>query len=244
MYDEASRIGATLRTIAASELAGAGLEVVLVDDGSQDGTPEVAAAAAADAGLRAHVIELPANRGKGAAVRAGILSARAPVRVFVDADLSVEVEDVVRCFRTLEEGTAHVVYGTRAHRESALTRSQPVHRVAAGRTYNLLLRSLGLTAERDTQCGLKGFSAAAAADVFEPLRTAGFGFDIEVLARAARGGWRVEPLPVRWSHVAASRVRPLRDGWSMGWSALRIAGRLARETHPVVDGARTARTAQ
>jgi dolichyl-phosphate beta-glucosyltransferase len=154
------------------------------------------------------------------------------------------VADVVRCFTALEDGSAQVAYGTRAHAQSSFTRSQPVHRIAAGRTYNLVLRGLGLTGERDTQCGLKGFTALAADEIFEPLQTPGFGFDIEVLARAARGGWRIQPLSVRWSHVGASRVRPVRDGWNMGWSAVRVAARLAREGRATVDGARATRTAQ
>jgi SAM-dependent methyltransferase len=125
-----------------------------------------------------------------------------------------------------------VAYGTRAHPDSRLPRTQPSHRVASGRAYNLLLRGLGLTRERDTQCGMKGFTAAAAETVFGPLATPGFGFDVEALARSQRGGWRLAPVPVTWSHVDDSRVRPVRDGLSMGASAVAMRWRLGREPQP------------
>jgi SAM-dependent methyltransferase len=229
MRDEVARIERSLATLAASSLAADGLELVLVDDGSIDATAEVARGAAARLGLSARVLSLPAGAGKGAAVRAGMLATDAPVRVFVDADLRVDTKDLVRCFEALESGAADVAYGTRAHPDSRLPRSQPTHRVASGRTYNLLLRALGLTEERDTQCGMKGFTGPAAEAIFGPLQTPGFGFDVEVLARAERGGWRTEPLPVTWSHVDGSRVRALRDGVAMGASALAVHRRLGRE---------------
>jgi SAM-dependent methyltransferase len=237
MRDEVARIERSLATLATSSLGSSDLEVVLVDDGSVDGTADVARNAAARLGLRAQVVSLPGGRGKGAAVRAGMLATGAPVRVFVDADLCVDTKDLVRCFEALESGAADVAYGTRAHPDSTLPRSQPPHRVASGRAYNLLLRTLGLTDERDTQCGMKGFTAAAAESIFQPLETRGFGFDVEVLARAARGGWRMEPLPVTWSHVDGSRVRALKDGLAMGRSALAVRRHLARERHPSSGGA-------
>jgi SAM-dependent methyltransferase len=222
MFDEERRIAGSLERIAASTVNDAALEVVLVDDGSSDRSAEVAAAAADRLRLRVRVLRLPSNQGKGRAVRAGMLATDAPVRVFVDADLSVDVKDIERCFVQLELGAADVVYGTRAHPESRLPRSQPPHRVLGGRAYNLLLRSLDLTTERDTQCGLKGCRAGAVQAVFEPMVTDGFAFDVEVLARARRAGLRVLPVPVTWSHVSESRVRPVRDGVRMGRAAFAI----------------------
>jgi dolichyl-phosphate beta-glucosyltransferase len=228
MFNEVGRIERTLETLAGSPLVVGELELVLVDDGSTDGTVEVAGRAATRLGLGVRVLQLGTNQGKGAAVRAGMLAATARSRVFVDSDLSVEVEDLLRCFDLLEGGI-DVAYGTRAHRDSSISHTQPPHRVITGRTYNLLLRVLRLTSERDTQCGMKGFSADAAEGVFAPLRTIGFGFDVEALARAERGGWRVAPVPVTWSHVEASRVRAVRDGFNMGLSALRTRRQLSRE---------------
>ncbi len=238
MFDERMRIGETIRTLAASPIAGPDLEVVLVDDGSSDGTPDVAEGAIAESGLAgARVLRLPRNQGKGAAVRAGMLDAKGSARVFVDADLCVSAEDIDRCFAEIEAG-ADLVYGTRAHPGSELHRSQPAHRVISGRAFNLLLRTLDLTEERDTQCGLKGLSAAAADAVFGRLVTERFAFDVEVLARAGRSGLRVVPLPVRWSHVDASRVRPVRDGLNMFQAAVRIRRQLDREVEEAGEAAR------
>lgn len=230
MFDESSRIGATITALEGSGIVDSHLEIVLVDDGSTDGTPDVAEKALTEAGFEhARVVCLTANQGKGAAVRAGMLAATGRARVFVDADLCVGADDIVRCFEELEDGRADVVYGTRAHPGSELRENQPTHRVISGRTFNLLLRLLGLTDERDTQCGLKGFSGDAAEAIFGRLSTDRFAFDVEVLARASRSGLRVVPLPVQWSHVEASRVRPIRDGIDMAAAAVRIRRQLDRE---------------
>jgi SAM-dependent methyltransferase len=230
MFDEASRIEESLRTLHGSPLLDERLELLLVDDGSRDGTPEVVERAIEQLGLsRVRVIRQPENRGKGAAVREGVMAAVGQTRVFVDADLCVPTEDIERCFAVLEAGEADVVYGTRAHAHSRMDRSQPGHRVFTGRVFNLLLRLLGLTEELDTQCGLKGVTAGAAAVVVEPLVTERFAFDVEVLARASRAGLRLEGLPVTWSHVGASRVQPVKDGVEMATQAFRIRRALDRE---------------
>lgn len=230
MFDEATRIVGSLSALQGSGMLDERLEVVLVDDGSLDGTPDVVEKAIADLGItQARVIRRPTNRGKGAAVRAGMLAATGRSRVFVDADLCVGADDIERCFATLESGESEVVYGTRAHALSAMDQSQPGYRVVTGRVFNYLLRSLGLTEELDTQCGLKGLTDDAVPLVMEPLVTERFAFDVEMLARASRAGLRVEGLPVRWSHVEASRVRPVHDGVEMAVAAVRIRRRLDQE---------------
>ena len=229
MYNEAGRIRSTLTTLARSPLNRPELEIVLVDDGSHDRTVEVAEKVLADVGLyHASVLTLDGHRGKGAAVRHGMLQASGLTRVYVDADLSVTIDDIERCFTLVEQGTAEVVYATRAHAGSDLRHSQPAHRVLSGRAFNLLLRRLGLTAERDTQCGLKGFSASAANALFGALRTKGFAFDVELLARARHEGIRTSPMAVSWNHSEGSRVRPLRDGVDMARSAIAIRRAVGR----------------
>jgi dolichyl-phosphate beta-glucosyltransferase len=141
MFDEAARLGRTLDILEGSGLVDDRLELVLVDDGSADGTADLVEQRIAARGMvGARVVRLGRNRGKGAAVRAGVLAATGATRVFVDADLCVPVEDIRRCFTTLESGEADVVYGTRAHAHSAMAESQPGYRVVTGRAFNLLLR--------------------------------------------------------------------------------------------------------
>jgi glycosyltransferase involved in cell wall biosynthesis len=231
MFNEAERIGATLDTLVRSPLNRPELEIVLVDDGSTDGSAELAEKCIAEAGLyNATVLGFDHNRGKGAAVRHGMLRSRGTARVYVDADLSVTVDDIEQCFARIERGEADVVYATRAHSETDLRKQQPAHRVASGRAFNLLLRALGLTTERDTQCGLKGFSAAAAETLFGALRTERFAFDVEILARAQREKIATVPMPVTWNHTGGSRVR-LRDGFDVARAVIairRVVGPVAR----------------
>ncbi|MBC7372370.1 MAG: glycosyltransferase [Frankiales bacterium] len=231
MFQEAGRIERTVRTLASSELAEA--ELVFVDDGSTDGTVEVLRVALAETGLAgtAQVLQLPRNLGKGAAVRTGVLAAHGAVIAFVDADLSSPPEAVVEVCRAVEAG-AQVAVASRGHATSDLVVRQPGSREAAGKSFNRLLRRLGLTALPDTQCGLKAFDRASARLLFLPLRTRRFAFDVEVLARAERLGLTIEVLPTRWAHVEQSRVAPLRDGARMAFDALRIAWAGARPDLP------------
>ena len=209
MFREASRIEGTLEALAASPLNGENTEILLVDDGSDDGTPTIAETAAAGLGLSVTVIRRPVNEGKGAAVRAGVLAAEGRTVAFADADLLGGAADIEACFRRVEAGPDDVVVATRSHPDSTITVAAPRHRVAMGRTYNWFLRRLGLTDSLDTQCGLKGFTADAARLLFTPLRTTGFAFDVEILARARQAGLSIGEMPIAWGHVDGSRVGAL-----------------------------------
>lgn len=206
MYREASRIGSTLAALSTSGLNDPSTEVLLVDDGSDDDTPAIAKSVAGELGLAVSVLELGVNQGKGAAVRAGVLAAQGATIAFADADLATDTADIEACFRRVEAGPDQVVVATRSHPDSVITVAAPRHRVAMGRAYNGFLRSLDLTDSKDTQCGLKGFTAEAGRTVFAPLRTQGFAFDIEVLARAGQAGLSVGEMPIAWGHVEGSRV--------------------------------------
>jgi dolichyl-phosphate beta-glucosyltransferase len=213
-YNEASRLPRTLKRM--REHFGAGdeeYEVIVVDDGSTDDTPAVVLQWA-DAWEQLTLLRLPQNGGKGAAVRAGMLSARGDHRVFSDADLSTPLEELAR-LRGRLEGDCHVAIASRGLPSSNIEIHQPRAREFAGRTYNRLLRLLVLPGIWDTQCGLKAFTAEAAVACFTPLRTMRFGFDAEVLLRARRQGWSIAEVPVRWRHVEASRVSAGRDAFRM-----------------------------
>src|SRR5918998_331118 len=209
------------------DAAGESYEVLVVDDGSRDGTAGVAEEAARR-WPQLSLLRLPANRGKGAAVREGMLRASGAERAFSDADLSTPLEELAR-LRARLGGDCQVAIASRDLPGSNIELHQPRPRELAGKTYNRLLQLLALPGIQDSQCGLKVFRADAAVACFTPLRTERFGFDAEVLVRARRLGWTIAEVPVRWRHVEASRVSAHRDAPRMLLDLLRLRfGRLDR----------------
>jgi dolichyl-phosphate beta-glucosyltransferase len=226
-YNESSRLPGSLRRIRAHfDAAGEEYEVIVVDDGSGDET--YATSAEQTAGWpQLTVLRFERNRGKGAAVREGMLRARGEHRLFTDADLSTPLDELPR-LRALLRGDTQVAIGSRGLAESQIEVHQARRRELMGRTYNKLLRLLVLRGIHDSQCGFKVFTAEAAVACFEPLRTMRFGFDAEVLLRAQALGWRIAEVPVRWRHVEASRVNSVRDSSRMLWDLLRLRLRRGR----------------
>lgn len=222
MKDEAGRIGRTLAAIASSDLHRDDTEILLVDDGSTDDTAAVVSTLIDRLGIRAQLLRLPRNEGKGAAVAAGVAAANGRTIAFVDADLSSPPEAVLACFEHVEAEKADVVVTTRVHPEAMISQRPPVGRMYSGKVFNILLHALGLTTLGDTQCGLKAFTAEAAHALFRDLRVRRFAFDVEVLARAERLGLTVMELPLEWRHFEASRVRPVRDGAAMALDVVRL----------------------
>ncbi len=224
-YDEAARLPATLRrSIEYLRRERPAFEILVVDDGSRDATAAVAREVLEREGC-GRVIELPRNRGKGAACRAGALAARGRQVLLCDADLSTPIEEERRLRRALEGG-ASVAIGTRAHPEARIVVRQPRGRESAGRLLNRLLRLFGLTDLRDTQCGFKLFRREAARALFERARIDGFLFDVEILRLARRRGLAIAEVPVEWRNDPDTRVRPLRHWPQILRDVLRI--RLSR----------------
>lgn len=201
-YNEARRLPATLERVRA-HLGGAKrvFEVVVVDDGSSDGTADAARAA----GEAVRVLRHEPNRGKGYAVRRGMLAATGERRLMTDADLSTPIEALARLEAEIDRGV-DVAIGSRAVAGARIEVHQPAYREAMGRLFNVLVQALLLPGLADTQCGFKLFTAAAAATAFGACRLDGFSFDVEALYAARRRGLRIAEVPVVWRNDAASRV--------------------------------------
>jgi dolichyl-phosphate beta-glucosyltransferase len=211
MWNEATRIEATVAALSNAPI-GRSMELIFVDDGSTDGTADVVERACKEAALDADVVRCPTNQGKGAAVRTGLLKASGDVAGFVDADLSAGPAEIERVFEAIERERVDVALASRAVAAATITVRQPFARRWSGWLFNVGLRAARLTRLADTQCGLKAFRSDVIPLLFEPLVASGFGFDVEVLARAEHLGLSVTEVPVEWHHVEGSRFSPRRDG--------------------------------
>ncbi|MCX7619691.1 MAG: glycosyltransferase [Acidimicrobiales bacterium] len=182
-----------------------GLEILVVDDGSGDGTAERAEAAGAD-----QVIRFSSNRGKGAAVRAGMLAARGRAIAFTDADLSYSPDQILGLLEQIESGW-DVVVGSRRHTDTTtLVRARRLREIG-GRVINLFTYAVLLGHHRDTQCGLKAFRSDVARLIFSRSRIDGFAFDVEVFHLVEEYGLSLAEVPVRVQNTTSSTVRVVRD---------------------------------
>lgn len=186
-------------------------EILVVDNGSHDRTHALARAYA-DRHPELHVLQEP-RRGKGAAVRCGMLAARGEYRFIADADLSMPIEQVLR-FLPPQLSDVDIAIASREV-PGAVRYGEPFHRHLIGRGFNLLVRLLAVPGFQDTQCGFKAFRAQAATDLFQVQRLDGWTFDVEVLFIALRRGYRIAEVPIPWYYNPGSRVRVLRDSVAM-----------------------------
>jgi dolichyl-phosphate beta-glucosyltransferase len=205
-YNAAVQLPPTLhRIIAYLTARGLGFELIVVDDGSTDTTADVSARQLRELGDRGCVIRCDRNRGKGAAVQRGMLTARGARVLFTDADLSTPIEEVEKLERVLGQGTP-IAIGSRALDRSLIERHQPAWRDLSGRLFNLVARAVALPGIWDTQCGFKLFELETIRPVFGRQRIVGFAFDVEILVIARRLGLPVAEVPVRWTDCADTRV--------------------------------------
>ena len=205
-YNEARRLGGSLPPLL-DMASDTGAELIVVDDGSVDGTADVAASHLS--GLPgSKLVRLPLNSGKGAAVRAGVAHARGKSIVFMDADLATDLGDLPVLLDALEE--ADVAIGSRVV-AGATVDGASATRARMGRTFNRMARAVTGLKLRDTQCGFKAFRAPVAQLLFHLGVVDGFAFDVEILALARRMGYRVAEVPVHWRAIEDSRVDVVRD---------------------------------
>jgi len=229
-YNEESRLPVTLERIA-EYLADSGLkaEVVVVDDGSKDGTAAVAEYFRIKLPTL-RVISNGVNRGKGYSVRHGMQEARGRIALFTDADLSAPIEEAGKLIEALE--TFDVAIGSRAMDRRLISVHESRFREFAGIIFNKIVRIILWLPFVDTQCGFKAFRRERCGVIFEQQRIERFGFDPELLYLARHHGLRAVEIPVRWGHSPATKVSMLRDSIQMFIDVFTIRRNALRGRYP------------
>ncbi len=213
-FNEEERIQSTLVTIGDFLRESAiDAEVLVIDDGSSDGT-QAAAEAVADRVPGLRIIRNQTNSGKGFAVRHGVQEAQGVNLLFSDADLSTPIEETSKLLALLDAG-ADVAIGSRRMASSQIEIPQPFFRRFIGATFVLLQQLLTGMSYKDTQCGFKAFRTDVARQLFGRSLIRGFCFDVEILVMAVSAGYRVEEVPIRWRDDRNSRINPLVDATRM-----------------------------
>ncbi len=208
-YNEEQRLGSTLADtfdyLMAQDYTS---EIIVVDDGSRDQTVNIAESfrQRTNEKIKLLVLKNPGNRGKGYAVRNGMLNACGEVHLFMDADLATPLDQIPKVLTPILVNQYDVVFGSRAVDKSVIKVEQSLLRRLRGRGGNLLIRALTGMNINDTQCGFKAFRRQASQTVFPLQQIEGFGFDPEVLFIANKQGWKWKETPVVWRHVEGSKV--------------------------------------
>lgn len=223
-YNEEARIGETLSAVLAYvEGAGLSSEILVVEDGSRDATARIA-----DERLRGHrgrVIRLPENRGKGYAVRHGVLAAAGRWVLMHDADMSTPIEEHARLAAAARDRDLDVVIASRALPDSSIEVRQTLVRESMGKCFNLVLRLATGLPYRDTQCGFKLMDRRRVLPLFRRMIVDGFAFDVELLYLCHRLGLSVGEVAVTWRNSPDSRVKILRDPANMLFDVMRVRWR-------------------
>jgi len=224
-YNEEGRLGRALSHIreyflkrhmplgVAPEITLEQLEILVVDDGSKDGTPRIAEEWAREMPC-VRLVSNQENRGKGYSVRHGMLEARGRLALFTDADLSSPIEEIEKLLAAISAGY-DIAIGSRALDRTLISIHQSRHRELAGIIFNGFVRVITGLPFHDTQCGFKIFRREPSRAIFEQQRIERFGFDPEILFLAKRHGLRIAEVPVRWAHDPATKVHVLRDSVMM-----------------------------
>jgi glycosyltransferase involved in cell wall biosynthesis len=209
-FNESGRLGASLVQVCDFvRRAPLAFEVIIVDDGSTDGTADIVRRFEGD-GIR--LIQNRENRGKGYSVRNGVLNATGTYVLFTDADLSTPIDELNRLYDIASRDGVDIVIGSRAIDRRYIERHQPRVRELGGIVFNRIVRMVLRLDVYDTQCGFKLFHRDRTRLIFEQLRTERFAFDPEILFLSARRGLSMREVPVRWRHSDETKVRIVREG--------------------------------
>ncbi|GAC1658647.1 MAG: glycosyltransferase family 2 protein [Acidobacteriaceae bacterium] len=209
-YNESQRLGPTLdKVLAFVAEQGWESEILVVNDGSKDNTVEIVNAYSQNY-PNVRLVQNPGNRGKGYAVKNGMLHANGDIMLMTDADLSSPIEECTKLFNAIEAG-ADVAIGSRWIDPSLQTVRQPWFRQIGGRGLNVLIRLILALRFKDTQCGFKAFSRSAAQQLFPLQQVERWGFDPELLFLAKRFGLQTDEVGVHWANDERTKLHPFRD---------------------------------
>ncbi len=212
-YDEEQRLGESLQTVFGFvEENSVGAEIVIVDDGSSDATADVAQQVCDRfTSIDSNVVRYKENRGKGYAVKTGLLVANADIALFSDADLSTPIEEMWKLIEPIRAGQFDLTFGSRALDRTLIGTHQPWRREQGGRVINQIIKRMSGLPYYDTQCGFKAFDMTKFRPLLDVMTIDRFGFDVEFLFVANYHGLRLKEIPVRWNNVEGSKVSVVRD---------------------------------
>lgn len=229
-YEESERLGDSVRQILSYiKTNQLDAELIVVDDGSKDNTTEIAKKHCAEfPELSTSVIRYEQNRGKGFAIKTGLLAAKGDIALFSDADLSTPISELPKLIDPIRNNEFDLTFGSRALDRSLIGVHQPWRREQGGKVFNFIVRTLTGLPFWDTQCGFKAFNMQKFRPLLDLMTIDRFGFDVEFLYVANYKGLRLKEIPVRWDHCDGTKVSVFRDSQRM-FNEVRIIRKNAKK---------------
>jgi len=196
-------------------------EIIVVDDGSTDNTHTVVRDLIKDIPYL-KVIHYAPNKGKGHALRTGVLASKGEIILLSDADLSTPIEELSKLLPLIYNHKCDIAIGSRALALSEIVKKQPWWRQSMGKFFNKLVKALVIEDFKDTQCGFKVFRGDMARNLFKEAQIDRFAYDVEILAIGKKKGCKIVEAPVRWINSPESKVNPVKDSLQMLGDLLKI----------------------